>query len=63
MGRREYFEAERSKFHFLRGDDTETVWSEDDKAYITTVYFTNQEGKRAVKYRVRENNPEDWGPD
>lgn len=43
--------------------DQTTEWSDDHKAYITTVYGKNQHGERVKKYQVRENPTGLSGPD
>lgn len=40
-----------------------THWSEARKAFITTVYGPNPEGKKIVKYQVQHNSEGAGGPD
>jgi len=43
--------------------DKITQWSEERKAFITTVYGLNPEGKRIVKYQVQQHPKGMTGPD
>lgn len=43
--------------------DKVTHWSEERKAFITTVYGLNPEGKRIVKYQVSKSPNKITGPD